>query len=832
MATLKVRAHWSRQSAGVTAPAPIAAYGTPPDMPNNPIWPPAAGPNVPAYTVWVPLVSQADLDDPSTGWGSGAVPHPHLPPAWPSSSGAAANTYDQGYGATATDFAVTSLRIWQDLQGQGGSSDFVYTVVDPSGMVTIGPIAATVPWTTVPLTASIPSGKGFWTVYIERAAGSGVAAPGLLQGSPPLDESYVSPYGHPDEGLLGIEFSGDEVACPAISGTVQVGACDASGNRPVTFLLAFAPAIPSGSGIVPSVSIAYGGNSASGSPFGLATITSPTTATLTDTFPPGSYTPVAALSVQGLTCSPSVVALSNFTVPTCWTCPTNVGVNVTTPKTGPWCVPPNGVASGVAQILATVAWPAGVNHPLPSAFDWSVTFPDLSTQATQAGVSPNVAGAPDSCQVDTGQGWSGTGSNALQGLNLSQTGTYTIAVQAKYPVSAGLSNCVLLGSGSFTLGSCSATVTPPCPTVHITQVNTDCADPAASKSASITFVATVSDPAGIATGIAWDFGDPSSGAANQASMPPGMPTAMHVYASPGSYAVTATVTTTTACTGAAGGGGAALAAVVAECPCPAGTTRDASGKCVPNPPPPPPPPPGGSALSCSLLCTVAGILLIAAPIGGLIAGVAYCASAINIALQSGLILAAIGVFLALCGECCLWIFLIIGAVIGIVATAIASYWTGLPACWLNALFVAVGFIITGIGMAIDCARRAGKSRPPPPSAAASAAARSSMEARPARGGAGTARLAADAPPAAGVAQEADIPGEGTSRSDLHATAARRAGGEPAPPTAASGLGDRVQHLTRALGVPACAGCRRRAEWLNALAPAPGARDGAAPGRSS
>jgi PKD domain len=214
MATLKVRAHWS--STLTPVPQPITSYGTPPVMsPHPPGWPsPPLGPVLvnAIYHVWCPLVPQSVLDDPATKWGANTV-HP-TPPSWPTSSGASANTYDQGYSAGAADFKVSGLRLWQD--GPPGT-DFTYTVTAPNGTsVTITPTAPG--WTNVPLPVPINSGKGIWLIDIDRASGSSVGAPALLKGTPAanggVDEPYVSPYGNMYEGILGLEFTGEEVVTP------------------------------------------------------------------------------------------------------------------------------------------------------------------------------------------------------------------------------------------------------------------------------------------------------------------------------------------------------------------------------------------------------------------------------------------------------------------------------------------------------------------------------------------------------------------------------------------------------------------------------------------
>ena len=143
----------------------------------------------------------------------------------------------------------------------------------------------------------------------------------------------------------------------------------------------------------------------------------------------------------------------------------------------------------------------------------------------------------------------------------------------------------------------------------------------------------------------------------------------------------------------------AISFTVLICPCPPGMTRNASGVCVPTPKIPPTP-------SCTISCILAGIFFIAIPISAYISAAAHCllGPVWNIALQGGIIATAIGIFIALCGICCLWVFLLIGSALGVVATLIAAYWLGFPACWFVALPILIGFIALGIGISIRCPR--------------------------------------------------------------------------------------------------------------------------------
>jgi hypothetical protein len=130
--------------------------------------------------------------------------------------------------------------------------------------------------------------------------------------------------------------------------------------------------------------------------------------------------------------------------------------------------------------------------------------------------------------------------------------------------------------------------------------------------------------------------------------------------------------------------------------CPSGQHWDAAqGKCVPD----------DSDGGCSILCSLSGFVLIAIPISAYISTVAHCiVFGWNIALQGGIIALAIGAYIALCGICCLWRFLLLGAAMGIIATIIYAYWGGFPNCWSTALPILIGYVGMGIGMAIACTR--------------------------------------------------------------------------------------------------------------------------------
>ena len=136
----------------------------------------------------------------------------------------------------------------------------------------------------------------------------------------------------------------------------------------------------------------------------------------------------------------------------------------------------------------------------------------------------------------------------------------------------------------------------------------------------------------------------------------------------------------------------AISFPVAICLCPPGMARDTSGVCVPIIPPTP---------SCSIACNLAGFFLIAIPISAGISSLAHCFF-VAAAIWAVTIGIAIGVFIATCGICCLWRWLLVGVALGVVATAVASYWLGPPLCWWQGAASAGAFVGIALGMGAAC----------------------------------------------------------------------------------------------------------------------------------
>jgi hypothetical protein len=220
---------------------------------------------------------------------------------------------------------------------------------------------------------------------------------------------------------------------------------------------------------------------------------------------------------------------------------------------------------------------------------------------------------------------------------------------------------------------------------------------------------------------------------------------------------------------------------------------------------------GTSALSCTWWCVLLGIFFIALPISAYISTIAHCilGPVWNIALQGAIIAAAIGIFIALCGLCCVWLYILIGAVLGVIATIIYAYWGGFPMCWWQGLIAFIGFLILGLGMMSDCIRRANASASSGAGSSSSGLTSAYGRRRPQplkrRAGSAAPMASAEAP----TAMAAAVIASAAPALGVPATA-------PVPPAQLAGLGDLVQQVTHAMGIHPCEPCRQRAERLNQL----------------
>lgn len=110
--------------------------------------------------------------------------------------------------------------------------------------------------------------------------------------------------------------------------------------------------------------------------------------------------------------------------------------------------------------------------------------------------------------------------------------------------------------------------------------------------------------------------------------------------------------------------------------------------------------------ACSIWCMLAGHLLIALPISAFISASMFCFLPFpSNVITAGAIAFGIGTYILLCGVCCLWIHLLIGSGLGLVATLIAAYWFGFPICWLSGLAIMVGFLAMSLGIGARCGWR-------------------------------------------------------------------------------------------------------------------------------
>jgi hypothetical protein len=240
------------------------------------------------------------------------------------------------------------------------------------------------------------------------------------------------------------------------------------------------------------------------------------------------------------------------------------------------CAPSNPVVT----FEATLSWLSTQTAVPVSDYLWTVDWLDTSVSPAVPRKAQNSSPGPTLAPLlkTSDPGWYGA-SVAGGKLNLG-AGGYTVTAQAQISGVSPTKTCNAEGTVLFQVPHCPITVTPPCPTIQLTATSSGCVDPATGTGATLTFVATVADPAGMSTGIDWNFGDPASGASNTLTTPPGLPTVSHLYSSVGTFLVTAKVKHTAPCLPGNGSDSDAISAMVPICDCPPGQTRNASGVCV------------------------------------------------------------------------------------------------------------------------------------------------------------------------------------------------------------------------------------------------------------
>lgn len=335
-------------------------------------------------------------------------------------------------------------------------------------------------------------------------------------------------------------------SCPTITGSVSYGPCNSNLTRPTTFQLTINPPIPANSPF--QISWAYGAANASGATTYIQNVNTSAgpvsavqhTTDLIHRAQGYSVTATPVVVVNGQVCPLQSVSI-NASPGSCIPCPTPgqpVILTITIPSDGRWCAPMN--APLAATFAAQVNWqsPVPQSPPVPVRFDWTVTGP---SQPAGAQTWTQQAGAT----VSTSAGWSSLNATGLGPVDLTRPGTYTVSVAAVFSPSSGLPTdnsgavaCDLVGGGSFILQNC--TPVRDCPeVVGLSPSAVGCIDQAAGTAATVTFQASVNDPAGTAQSYSWDFGDPQS-SGNQITT--ATPAASHSYARAGSYTVTCRVT--------------------------------------------------------------------------------------------------------------------------------------------------------------------------------------------------------------------------------------------------------------------------------------------------
>lgn len=475
---LRVWAHWTDQQPATTGfaplppapfPASLASYPLPPGgLPQNagiPVWKPAPpGPTYLPVVAWCELAKQDHIK--SANWFGATWPG-QPPPPFPGQtvppSNPNANQGDEGYGSQAIGFRVTKVTLL--LYPNVPNSDFVFTIMAPGGLtITVSP-----PWTgSISIPVAIPfDGKGIWSIEMDRApTGSSVSAPSLRRGGPTgntVNEPYVDPYGS-NEGVLGVEFEGDEIICPVGTPLVTIGSCEedspGSGNLvvPVTLTVTFASPPPINSQLL------WTGLPAGITPVDIVTM-SQTTFSKAVKYPAGStqQPTVTLIGTQPTTVCPSV-SFGQISVPGCLPCPQLIledpmerDLQTNLPKHVFGCAG----STARVEFRATINWGA-VTSPPPVKYIWTVHTPNGNFEKT----IPATTAA--TVTTNTSAGWEKLPKipgSPLGPVDLTKAGAfYSVAVSAEVQCPSGPPNsclpsgCNLLATGPFEIPPCT------CPT--------------------------------------------------------------------------------------------------------------------------------------------------------------------------------------------------------------------------------------------------------------------------------------------------------------------------------------------------------------------------------
>ena len=282
------------------------------------------------------------------------------------------------------------------------------------------------------------------------------------------------------------------------------------------------------------------------------------------------------------------------------------------------------------------------------------------------------------------------------------------------------------------------------------------ADP--SNACLWTFSAQVDNPGNAPVGFSWTFQDGTTATSS-------VPQITHTYPVPTTGSGTTTLTMTSA-----GCPDQKLQKTVTP-------TCGSASKIMPP----------STATACPWWCLLLGIVAIAIPISAYISSTGTCylppLGAAFAAFGIGL---AIVIFSLICSVCCLWIIIVIGIILGIVAWIIAAIIMAVYGIYPNAGCVALGvaliisFAVMAYAFWLAC----------------QALSMSSSGSSPSPSG---------------------DPGPKKHQNSNAASAATRdATPNSAPGVARVGLGDVISGAASALGIQPCAGCRQRAQALNAL----------------
>ncbi|MCO6493299.1 MAG: PKD domain-containing protein [Phaeodactylibacter sp.] len=440
------------------------------------------------------MAKQADID--AANWAGPGWPGP--PPTSP----------DEGFGPQATGFSISQISLLHQVSG-GPGNDYTFTIKDPAGNI-VAVINPTGPGA-YPVPVNIPNGMGIWTIEIDRQPHSSVAPPAFEFGGPPgnlVKEPCVFIYGDRSEGILGLEFTGDEIfesCCPNLTlAPPQVSQC---AERNPTASFAASLTWPKECTAVPPTIFVWTLNGPTGQ--FQKTTSSPNTDTVSgwaktgasapplipvDLSQPGSYSISVLAIIPGVPSNCFPVSTLPLVVPTC-NCPVLTGLTAT---------------------------PATSNAPLTVNFQAGITTPGA--------IVPDGQG--NRYHWDFGDGTSDHTQNPNTSHTYSTAGTFTVTVTVNVPP-----GCQAVVAATTVV----ITSPPVCPSL------TGLTATPATGSAPLTvnFQAGVNNsnaivPDGQQNKYHWDFGDGTS------DHTPG-PTTSHTYTSTGPFTATVRITVPEGC---------------------------------------------------------------------------------------------------------------------------------------------------------------------------------------------------------------------------------------------------------------------------------------------